>query len=73
MYYNDHNPPHFHVRYGQQRGIIEIGSLEVVAGRLSPRVLSLVIEWAELHRDELRVDWNLARQRALLNRIDPLE
>lgn len=73
MYYNDHNPPHFHVRYAQQQGIVAIDSLEVVAGWLSPRVQNLVIEWAELHRDELRIDWELARRRALLNPIEPLE
>jgi hypothetical protein len=73
MYYNDHDPPHFHVRYAQQHGIIAIDPLEVVAGRLSQRVQSLVIEWAEIHQDELRVDWELARRRAALNPIEPLE
>jgi hypothetical protein len=31
MYYNDHPPPHFHVRYGQQKAIIEIQSLSILA------------------------------------------
>ena len=46
MYYNDHPPPHFHVRHGAQKASIEIDSLSVLDGRLSPRVLSLVTEWA---------------------------
>ena len=36
MYYNDHPPPHFHVRYGQQKAIIGIQSLAILEGKLSP-------------------------------------
>ena len=53
MFYRDHPPPHFHVRYGEQRAIIDIGSLAVLQGRLSPRALGLVTKWAALHRSEL--------------------
>jgi Domain of unknown function (DUF4160) len=73
MYYNDHSPPHFHVRYGRQRAIIGIDPIALLAGRLSPRASALVLEWAALHRDELMADWQLARQKAPLNKIDPLE
>lgn len=73
MFYNDHAPPHFHVRYGEQKAIIEIDTLAVLEGRLSPRVLGLVTEWAATHKDELREDWKLARKEAPLNKIAPLE
>lgn len=46
MYYNDHQPPHFHVRDGEQRAIVSIETLTVLEGRLSPRTLGLVTEWA---------------------------
>ena len=52
MFYNDHSPPHFHARYGEHRAIIEIESLRVLSGRLSPRTLGLVTEWAAMHQDE---------------------
>jgi len=42
MYYEDHAPPHFHVRYGDHRAI---ETLEAIAGRLPPRALGLVLEW----------------------------
>lgn len=42
--YNDHPPPHFHVRYGEQRAIVDINSLRVLEGKLSPRVLGMVVE-----------------------------
>jgi hypothetical protein len=73
MYYNDHEPPHFHVRYSGQKALIDIETLGVLRGSLSPRALGLVTEWAALHREELVEDWNLARGEAQLKPIAPLE
>ena len=73
MFYNDHGPPHFHARYGEQRAIIDIESLTVLRGRLSPRVLGLVTEWAAMHQQELRENWRFARHQAALKPIRPLE
>lgn len=73
MYYNDHAPPHFHVRYGGQKAIVGIDPVRPIEGALSPRVLSLVVEWATLHRAELAHDWDLARANAPLLGIAPLE
>jgi hypothetical protein len=50
MYFNDHNPPHFHVKYGKYRAIIDIEHLGIIDGNLPPKVLSLVIEWASIHQ-----------------------
>lgn len=73
MYYGDHAPPHFHVRYGSQKALIEIETLALMRGQLSPRALGLVMEWAALHQQELREDWNLARANAPLKPIQALE
>ena len=73
MYYNDHAPPHFHVRYGDQRAIVGIDSLAVLHGSLSPKTLSLVVEWAAVHRQELSENWWLAREQEPLVSIRPLE
>jgi hypothetical protein len=72
MFPGDHNPPHFHAIYGDDEALIEIQRLSVFAGRLSPRVLGLVMEWATLHQRELLEDWNRARNRRPLERIEPL-
>jgi Domain of unknown function (DUF4160) len=32
MYYDDHEPPHFHVRYGEHRAIIDIETMRLVDG-----------------------------------------
>jgi len=73
MYYADHEPPHFHVRYSGQKALIAIETPAVLRGRLSPRALGLVTEWAEMHRSELMEDWALARAEARLKPIPPLE
>ena len=73
MYYNDHVPPHFHVRYGEQKAIVAIESLAVIQGKLSPKALGLVMEWAAQHQEELLNDWMLATQHSPLKPIKPLE
>ena len=73
MYYNDHAPPHFHVRYGSQKATIDIQALSVLDGTLSPRALGLIIEWASLHQDELMSNWQRAQQLEPLEKIAPLE
>ncbi len=73
MYWDEHNPPHFHARYGQLNAAIAINSLEVLEGNLPPRVLGLVIEWASQHKKELMTNWKKARDEKILNKIEPLQ
>ena len=35
LYYNDHAPPHFHAKYGEDEATIIIETGEVLDGRLS--------------------------------------
>ncbi|MCG8409329.1 MAG: DUF4160 domain-containing protein [Phycisphaerales bacterium] len=73
IYYNDHEPPHFHIRYGSQKARFAIDGLNMIDGDISPRIRGLVVEGASLHQDELRHDWNLARKHDPLLPIEPLE
>jgi hypothetical protein len=73
MYYNDHAPPHFHIRYGQHKALVAIETQAVIQGSLSNRAFNLVAEWALMHQAELMENWNLARQNQVLNTIEPLE
>ena len=57
MYFTEHNPPHFHVRYNEHRAVISIHELNVLDGQLPARVRGLVSEWAELNKDELLSMW----------------
>jgi len=58
IYFNDHHPPHFHVHYNEYRATISIERLILLEGYLPPRVLGLVIEWAEIHQSELKANWD---------------
>ncbi|MBI5092015.1 MAG: DUF4160 domain-containing protein [Candidatus Hydrogenedentes bacterium] len=73
MYFDDHNPPHFHAEYGGQQVLVDINNLSVFSGRLAPRAMGLVIEWAALRQRELLEDWQRARALESLQKIDPLE
>ena len=73
MYFREHPGAHFHVRYGEWRAVVAIDSVSVLSGELPPRVVGLVAEWATLHRDELRDDWERARRGLPLEKIAPLE
>lgn len=73
MFFNDHNPPHFHAKYGEHKAEFEIRTLELMNGWIPPKAHSLVVEWAFGHRDELLNDWQLARDHKPLKSIAPLE
>lgn len=73
MYYNDHAPPHFHAKYGDDQAVIRIDTGEVIEGNLSARALRLVEEWRQQHQQELLNDWALAQNRQPLIKIEPLE
>ena len=44
MFYNDHNPPHFHTIYGNDEALISIQTFEYMEGKLPKRARTLVIE-----------------------------
>jgi hypothetical protein len=73
MFFDEHNPPHFHARYGENKIEVAIETLSILAGKFPPRALGLLMEWAAMHRNELMEDWELARNRSELKKISPLE
>ena len=73
IYYNDHGPPHFHARYGDNQAVIGIDSLTMLQGRLPPRARGLVVEWGSLRQAELWSAWLSARRGDPISRIAPLD
>jgi len=73
MYFDEHNPPHFHVKYGEERAVLSINELKVMEGKLSRRALSLVLEWANEHRQELTDNWISLETTGNFSKIAPLE
>ncbi len=73
MYYDDHNPPHFHARYGKDKAVIEIVSIRLLEGRIPPRVLGLIVEWTVQHQLELMDNWNTMQNDKPPRKIRPLQ
>lgn len=73
IHVNDHPPPHFHAEYAEYEALINIETLTVIAGYLPARVLSLTMEWASLHQNDLRNLWIRARNRESLDKLAPLQ
>ena len=72
IFYSEHGLPHFHAVYGEHEISVEMES-GTVHGEFPARALRLVLEWANLHKQELIENWQLARQGQGLKRIAPLE
>ena len=72
MFFDDHEPPHFHATYGEYE--ITVGIRDgLVTGRFPRRALGHVLEWYAAHGPELEENWQLARNRQPLKPIAPLE
>ena len=73
MYYDEHNPPHFHAIYGRQEAQIGINPIVILEGKLSKRAISMVVEWAALHQHELMHNWQRLRLDQITEKISPLK
>ncbi len=75
LHYKDHEPPHFHGKYGATDGapevLLEIPSLAVYDGSLPRPQCAAVRAWAALHLPELQQTWDLARANHALVQIAP--
>jgi hypothetical protein len=62
MFPDDHNPPHFHAKYGDEKAMINIKTAEIIEGTMTRRALRLIQDWTELHQQELLENFELLRQ-----------
>lgn len=72
MYWEDHAPPHFHARYSEYEITVNILN-GVVEGKFPKRALGHVLEWYELHKNELIKNWELCQKSETPKAIEPLE
>lgn len=73
MFFNEHNPPHVHAEFQDSKAVFDLAGNITHGGLKSRTAVRLVREWIDLHVDELREDWELARAGRELNRIVPLD
>lgn len=72
MNFNEHPPPHFHAKYDDYHITVEIHT-GIIEGKFPKRALKLVLEWYELHKDDLLENWNSLRETGEFRKIQPLE
>ena len=72
MYFNEHNPPHFHIEYNEYKASIDIKTFGVIDGKVPSKVLGLVVEWAEDNQNELFENWNNLKTTGEYMKIKPL-
>ena len=58
MYFNEHNPPHFHALYNGIEAQFDLTEGAIIKGMLPSRQARLVLAWYELHKDELLQMWD---------------
>lgn len=72
MYFNDHNPPHFHAKYSGSEALFSFDG-EIIEGEFPNRAIKFIQEWISYHQVELQENWDKARSGEPLNYIAPLE
>ncbi len=73
MYYDEHNPPHFHAEYQGNKAVFDLNG-NMIKGSLKSRTArKLVREWVDQHENEIKNDWELAKNDEQLQKIDPLD
>lgn len=69
----EHNPPHIHVIYKDNKAIVNIHTGEITKGTLPGKQTKLVSAWVELRKEELLADWEIAQKTETPFRIEPLK
>ena len=71
MFFNEHNPPHFHAEYQGYKVSISIEG-GIVEGKMPKNALKLIFEWLEFHRQELLDNWETVQKTGEYKKIEPL-
>lgn len=69
---NEHNPPHFHATYQEYNATFDFDG-EILIGSMPKKQTKLISAWAEIHKEELIANWDLAMHEQQLYKIDPLK
>ncbi len=73
MFYDEHNPPHFHAEYSGHKAVFDFDG-NVIKGSLESKTATkLVRDWVDIHVSELEADWMLAKANQEINKIEPLK
>jgi len=73
MYYDEHNPPHFHAEYQGNKAVFDLKGNILKGDLRSKTATKLVREWVDLRIVELMEDWELAIANKEIKKIMPLD
>lgn len=73
MYYDEHNPPHFHAYYQGKRGTFDLKGQFLKGSLNNKTALALIKQWAKEKNFELVENWQHIEEGILLNKIKPLD
>ena len=73
MYYDEHNPPHIHAEYQQNKAVVDFSGNILKGGLKSKTATKLVREWIDIHSKDLEDNWDLARSGKEVHEIEPLD
>ena len=68
MFYNGHDPPHLHARYGEAKAVVRLSDGEIISGELPRTAARMVREWTLARRLELE-ERRRARAREELEKV----
>lgn len=71
MYYDDHNPPHFHAYYNDYEALFTFDG-NIIKGKFPKNQLKLIQAWSIIHKKELEANWLLSKECDNLFNIQPL-
>lgn len=71
MFFNEHNPPHFHMEYQGFKAKIDINT-GIVEGKMPKTAINLAQQWLETHKIELLENWERIENKEPLEKIEPL-
>lgn len=63
MFPNDHDPPHFHVRFSGRTGKFDISTGRMIKGTINRRTIKKVQGWIPANRSMLLQAWTISQSR----------
>lgn len=72
MFYDDHNPPHFHAEYQGEMAVFDFRG-NILRGNIRSRTaVRLIREWVDIRQTELENNWDRMQEGEEFTKIDPL-
>jgi hypothetical protein len=72
MFFDDHNPPHFHAEYQGEMAVFDFRG-NMLRGNISSRTaVRLIRECVDLHQEQLDHNWTEMEAGREFNKIEPL-